>query len=268
MKNGIVSLVTAFALLGPVSASAYFEYGEVVPEDVFIGVGYADSVTHRGNGRMEALGGFGQNMPLMEGLRMIVPLSWKIHPTEAFDDIRVNWSPAETWGHALSSIGNDEGLRFVVDWNKKAVFVGRMSKAGQEAVAKRIHEEEIVALKNAGGIQSGSEGGAQNSQKAEAIYNEIVASNESDQMETDLRPEWILRPGSLRLQMEEWAEKAGYKLVWALDGDIIADAGVVVRGTLIDAVSTVFKSLAEHRSSAHVSFKLGNVPPVMLVERI
>lgn len=56
-------------------------------------------------------------------------------------------------------------------------------------------------------------------------------------------PEWRLRPGGLRPQLEQWAERADYELVWRAPRDFMIEANVSFDGTFVDAFQRLVRTM-------------------------
>lgn len=57
---------------------------------------------------------------------------------------------------------------------------------------------------------------------------------------------WQLRPGPLKQQVERWAARAGYSVVWQADTDLEMAAGAHFAGTFPEAVRALFEGLHAH----------------------
>jgi hypothetical protein len=58
-------------------------------------------------------------------------------------------------------------------------------------------------------------------------------------------PEWVIRAGLLRRQLEDWTLKSGYQLIWKAPHDFDMEADVVFRDDFIGAVKRLFTRMHE-----------------------
>lgn len=78
-------------------------------------------------------------------------------------------------------------------------------------------------------------------------------------------PTWNITPGALKAQMESWAEKAGYRLIWKADYDYMMQAPSTFRGDFIQAVGNLFEQL--HLNGTSVRVKLYQDNKIMEVRQ-
>ncbi|MEG1610707.1 MAG: toxin co-regulated pilus biosynthesis Q family protein, partial [Bilophila sp.] len=57
---------------------------------------------------------------------------------------------------------------------------------------------------------------------------------------------WTLTPGSLQKQLEGWAGRAGYQLVWKSSSDLDMESRASFKGSFIGAIQQLFQGL--HKS--------------------
>lgn len=57
---------------------------------------------------------------------------------------------------------------------------------------------------------------------------------------------WMLMPGSLQNQLDSWAERAGYQLVWKSSSDLDMEAHASFKGTFVGVIQQLFTGL--HKS--------------------
>lgn len=92
--------------------------------------------------------------------------------------------------------------------------------------------------------------------------------NEPDQTEQGLKnaivpikplPTWTLTAGDAhRKDLEAWADKAGWKVIWNLSKDWIIPASTVFTGSFETATGDVIKTLAANGALIHAQFYEGN----------
>jgi len=230
-----LALSCVAVLLAASVASAAFDYreaeDETKPADLNATAalesakGY--SVTQLGTGTPKAKSSFGKDMALSRALKIITPKDWGTtagpHGEEA-----VSWESEGTWIDALEQLGRKYGLRFVVDWKNRAVMVPA--------------EGEVFA--------DSQDAARQNNGDATMNATTVVRMEELAEME---RPEkkWELEPGSLKKQLSEWTDRAGYSLVWNSKHDYQISADATFKGEFTKAVTNTVQAL--YRNGARIS---------------
>lgn len=71
-------------------------------------------------------------------------------------------------------------------------------------------------------------------------------------------PVWQLVTGSLYGQLDMWAAKADYQLIWQSDNDLQMMSCATFKGTFIEAIESLFGGLAKLGHSFTVTFYTGN----------
>ena len=75
---------------------------------------------------------------------------------------------------------------------------------------------------------------------------------------TDGRSYWKLEPGAFKPQLQQWAQKSSYKLIWRSDYDYMIEGDVTIEGSFIDAVSQVLNNLYENGINIYADIYRGN----------
>eukprot|EP00831_Metopus_contortus_P064520 TRINITY_DN57742_c0_g1_i1.p3 TRINITY_DN57742_c0_g1~~TRINITY_DN57742_c0_g1_i1.p3 ORF type:complete len:257 (-),score=56.49 TRINITY_DN57742_c0_g1_i1:609-1379(-) len=78
-----------------------------------------------------------------------------------------------------------------------------------------------------------------------------------ENLHKDIR-KWAIVPGGLKKQLEVWANRAGYQLVWGMDTDFQMQAGVVFNDTFTGAVKRLFSRMFTNGNSLRVRIYHGN----------
>jgi hypothetical protein len=71
-------------------------------------------------------------------------------------------------------------------------------------------------------------------------------------------PEWRLRPGFLREQLETWAKRAGFQLVWKAKHDFDIESGASFASDFVDALRDLALLLHEQGNPLRLNVYLGN----------
>lgn len=82
-------------------------------------------VQELGRGRATEISSFGDDLPLADGLSMIMPEGWVAFVDENLTLPEViSWDArGVSWTQALGDLGTNSGLRFIVDWDQNVVQV-------------------------------------------------------------------------------------------------------------------------------------------------
>jgi hypothetical protein len=71
-------------------------------------------------------------------------------------------------------------------------------------------------------------------------------------------PEWIIRPGLLRGQLEAWSAKAGYQLIWEAKNDFEMSSQANFQDDYIGAVTGLFTAMHDQGNPLRVPVYQGN----------
>lgn len=82
-------------------------------------------VQELGRGRSTEISSFGDDLPLSDGLSMIMPEGWVAFVDEDLSlPEAISWDArGVSWTKALGDLGTNSGLRFIVDWDQNVVQV-------------------------------------------------------------------------------------------------------------------------------------------------
>lgn len=69
---------------------------------------------------------------------------------------------------------------------------------------------------------------------------------------------WAIHPGLLRTQMESWAARAGYQVVWRVSRDYHLQSRFDYSGTYIEALQSFFSGMQHMGNSLRVTVFQGN----------
>lgn len=169
----------------------------------------------------EKLEGFSSNVSVREAIEQIVPQGWDIRVNEKVDlTKKVSFAGGKTWNDTLETVGKDN-FSAVFDWNKQVLTVNPTHTkfktetitttedlgATREAKARKVVQPKKVVKKAVV---------KQSIPKASAVQKATVSTGGT----------WLLDSRyTLRENIDKWAKKAGWRLVWkAPDYNVAANA--------------------------------------------
>lgn len=169
---------------------------------------------------IEVINGFARDVKLMDALKQIAPEGWHVFLKEEIvgKKLMVSWKGGRRWIEVLDILANDYGLSIDVDWKKKNIYVGE-KQLSTVVKANAIPEKSVIKIDNV----------------------------------------WTLTAGdTAKKDLEVWAEKAGWRVVWNLSKDWTVPASTVFTGTFEGAAADVIKTLASNGALIHAQFFEGN----------
>ena len=195
------------------------------------------------------LKGFAKNLPLIEVLRQITPSGWKVK--KAVDsqkiDIKqeISWQGGNNWVKTLDNISTEYGFTSEVNWNKKEIVISKpvLVKIKNEDAAV-IDTTTISPQNNKLNIFKMEGEEDVSTKKVETTQVKVVEAVKP-KVEVIALKNWRLDSNkSLATNVEEWAKKAGYQLVWTgedyavqdrlLNGEFDSDANGPIKQLSID----------------------------------
>jgi hypothetical protein len=211
MICGYILLATSIALAGFNYKDAPKERPTYENATVALKNTMDHGVTQLGSGIPEKKQSFGDKIILARALEIITPKGWHTKAGRAKHK-KISWETEEgdTWIDDLEKIGRRHDLRFVVDWDRKSVMVP---------------------------ASTDSQNDGSKSQKTAKKEERSWEVSEKD---------WRLEEGSLKEQLSEWAEKAGYKVIWNAQHDFRISASANFHGTFTEAVKNTIKALYQN----------------------
>ena len=187
-------------------------------------------------------------MPIFTAVRTVIPVKWQysIQGTELRQK-QVLYPQNVPWRKALMDIAT--ATDSTVDINAKARLVTFTPKGmqpapatTQSAVAAPVSSESPAvasALNDAAALGTPSA----DAPKIEATSVPPASPAVTIVAEPVSLPEWQLSQGSLRTQLDVWANRASYQLVWNADTDLDMQSRATFRGNFIAAVTQLFEGL-------------------------
>ena len=193
-------------------------------------------------------------MPIITAVRTVIPVKWQysIQGTELRQK-QVPYPQNVPWRKALMDIAT--ATDSTVDINAKARLVTFMPKGMSSApalansTAPSQPESPVVAtaLADAATASEAASATPKTSEKPATPKVEAAPIPASPAVtivaEPVSLPEWRLSQGSLRTQLDAWANRASYQLVWNADTDLDMQSRASFRGNFVAAITQLFEGL-------------------------
>lgn len=193
-------------------------------------------------------------MPIITAVRTVIPVKWQysIQGTELRQK-QVPYPKNVPWRKALMDMAT--ATDSTVDINAKAKLVTFTPKGTPSApalansTAPSQPESPLVATALAdAAATSKSAPATTNTLETPATPQVEAAPIPASPAVTIVAepvslPEWRLSQGSLRTQLDVWANRASYQLVWNADPDLDMQSRATFRGNFIAAVTQLFEGL-------------------------
>lgn len=193
-------------------------------------------------------------MPIITAVRTVIPVKWQysIQGTELRQK-QVPYPQNVPWRKALMDIAT--ATDSTVDINAKARLVTFTPKGTPSApalansTAPSQPESPLVATALAdAAATSKSAPATTNTLETPATPQVEAAPIPASPAVTIVAepvslPEWHLSQGSLRTQLDVWASRASWQLIWNADTDLDMQASASFRGNFVAAVTQLFEGL-------------------------
>ena len=192
-------------------------------------------------------------MPIITAVRTVLPVKWQysIQGTELRQK-QVPYPQNVPWRKALMDIAT--ATDSTVDINAKARLVTFTPKGMSSApalansAAPSQSESPVVATALADAAATSKSAPATTKPETPATPKVETTSIPASPAVTIVAepvslPEWHLSQGSLRTQLDVWANRASYQLVWNADTDLDMQSRATFRGNFISAVTQLFEGL-------------------------
>lgn len=197
----------------------------------------------------------GKKMPIITAVRTIIPVGWQysIQGTE-LRQAQVPYPNNIPWRKALMDIATATDSSVTIDGNAKLVsFTPKgMQPApatAQSPVVAPVTPESpaVTSALNDAAAQTKSAAAAPETPPTDAPKIEATPVPATSPAVTivaePMLPEWLLTPGSLHVQLEGWAKRASYQLVWNADTDLDMQSRASFRGNFVAAITQLFEGL-------------------------
>lgn len=194
-------------------------------------------------------------MPLITAVRTVIPVGWqyRIEGTE-LRQAHVTYPRNVAWRIALTDIATATDSSVTIDGNAKLVsFTPKgmqpVPATAQIPVTAPVLPESpaVTSALNDAAAQTKSATAAPETPLADAPKIEATPVPATSPAVTivaePMLPEWLLTSGSLHVQLEGWAKRASYQLVWNADTDLDMQSRTSFRGNFVAAITQLFEGL-------------------------
>ena len=192
-------------------------------------------------------------MPIITAVRTVLPVKWQysIQGTELRQK-QVPYPKNIPWRKALMDMAT--ATDSTVDINAKARLVTFTPKGMSSApalansAAPSQSESPVVATALADAAATSKSAPATTKPETPATPKVEATSIPASPAVTIVAepvslPEWHLSQGSLRTQLDIWASRASWQLIWNADTDLDMQASASFRGNFVAAVTQLFEGL-------------------------
>jgi len=231
--------------------------------------------------------GFGENIPLQMAAKRIVPDGMDVSLATGVDGSkRVSWNGDGGWRQALEQAIQGTGYVYTVNDGKVVISAAPVTKAPEPAVAQQANTTPRPAAAPA---RPQNNTAAPRRQVASApatrpaaapvasipvvpgagfvLIPESGVSTQSGQS-GDWKtyeatpapaPEWVVANGQdLRTVLEEWGEKAGWRIVWDSEYTYTLTSAARFQGDFLKAATELMRSMQNVRPTPTANFHQGN----------
>lgn len=190
-------------------------------------------------------------MPLITAVRTILPVGWqyRVHGTE-LRAAAVPYPRNVAWRRALMDIAMTTHSSVHIDSKAKLVTFTPKGMQPLPATAQTPALPESPAVTSAlndAAAQTKANAAAPETSGGDtpqiAATPVPTASPVVTIVAEPMLPEWLLTPGSLHVQLEGWAGRASYQLVWNADTDLDMQSRASFRGNFVAAITQLFEGL-------------------------
>ena len=202
----------------------------------------------------EKTSGDSRMMPIITAVRTVIPVKWQysIQGTELRQK-QVPYPQNIPWRKALMDIAT--ATDSTVDINAKAKLVTFTPKGMSSApalansAAPSQPESPVVATALADAAATSKSAPATTNTPAPLATPKVEATSIPASPAVTIvaepvsLPEWHLSQGSLRTQLDVWASRASWQLIWNADTDLDMQASASFRGNFVAAVTQLFEGL-------------------------
>lgn len=186
----------------------------------------------------------GHDVPFAHALKMIVPLEqgWElvVEGDGGLSLKDVSWGDEETWEEAVLSVAEQADSDVVFDFEAKKLYIKRNPPEGLPQKQESTKSTGVPAeTKGVAPLLSGE------------VPPDVIREQEE-------APEWTIKPGGLREQLQGWAERADYQVAWTARNDHQISVSATIRGEFVDAIQMIFESLYRNGSNLRSKVYAGN----------
>lgn len=197
----------------------------------------------------ELLEGYAKNLPLVEVLKQILPEGWKATAVKNADiNQKVSWQGGQSWDKTLEKVTIENGLYIHLNWNEKTVRV--LDNSQLAAIHRSREKVAVIDFGNA--VNPGVVGNVAS-----------VAPNQR----------WVITNGSLKENLEVWAEQNKFKLVYPEQvANYSLDPFEVTSDGRLDGENGALANLASYfvegkvKQPLEFDYKTGGSMPVLVIK--
>lgn len=189
-------------------------------------------------------------MPIITAVRTVIPVKWQysIQGTELRQK-QVPYPQNVPWRKALMDIAT--ATDSTVDINAKAKLVTFAPKgmSSAPALANSTPYTAAPSQPESPVVATALADAAATSKSTPAVTPKVEDTSIPASPAVTIAakqvslPEWQLSQGSLRTQLDVWASRASYQLVWNADTDLDMQSRATFRGNFVAAVTQLFEGL-------------------------
>ncbi len=234
MKQNKNKKLSKLIIVGLLSFTSVTMYGVANADDNIVVVnkkmnGSLKEIGEKDNSsyHTKQLKGFAKDLPLITVMKQITPNGWVVKKQDTEDnklDINknVSWVGGKTWIETLHEVASNYSLDVTVNWDNKTITIGNYVKKELEKETKKglfVLEGSVEAKKISDVAVGASE---QNSVQS------VTEPAPVAQAPANTQQYWAISSShSLRDNVQKWAEKAGYRLVWTGEDYSVEDAQIL-----------------------------------------
>ncbi len=220
-----------------------FAKGSIDMRKILTGAALAALVLAAGAASAEPVRGFGRDVPMSAAMRQVVPDGWSVSYGVGVDaEQHVNWRGAEDWRQVVDGVAASRGLTVSYEAEQHAV---RITRSGDPAA----RAPGPVAAGRGGFVmvpyRAANAAGGDGWQS----YGQQPAAGGAWRADKDR---------ALRTVLAEWAERAGWQVVWNSGYEYKLEAGASFGGDFIQAAGDLLRSMQAARPAVTGTFFRGN----------
>ncbi|MCC9290089.1 toxin co-regulated pilus biosynthesis Q family protein [Pseudomonas aeruginosa] len=184
------------------------------------------------SGQVEIRRGIGRQLRITVALKQIAPVAWHGYLIAELvgrvdQGKLVDSRGGRRWVQVLDILATEQGLSAEVDWYRREIFIGEQRPLYAPATASAAAKVPPPPPP---------------------------------------KPQWVAKPAStLKTSVQELGKKAGWYVVWNADYDYPIKASLTYEGSLLDAITTLFRSYEKAEKPFWVDVYQKQTPPVVAI---
>jgi hypothetical protein len=210
---------------------------------ILVGAALAAGLLAAGAASAEPVRGFGRDVPMSAAMRQVVPDGWSVSYGVGVDaEQRVNWRGAEDWRQVVDGVASSRGLTVSYEAEQRSVRVTRSGDPAARAPGP-------VAAGRGGFVMMPYRQGAPAGDGWQSYGQAPAAAAGAWRADKDR---------ALRSVLAEWAERAGWQIVWNSGFEYKLESGAAFGGDFIQASGDLLRSMQSARPAVVGTFYRGN----------